>query len=73
MAVTGQALEFPQSEILLIDVWPEEEGNTVEFRLVYKGRLPAEGRGGGGGRNAENETGAARRRPRTSSVQERER
>jgi hypothetical protein len=53
MAVTGQALEFPRSEILPVDVWPEEEGNTVEFRLVYKGRLPAEGRGGGGGRNAE--------------------
>jgi len=46
-------VEFPHTEILPIDVWPEDEGETVEFRLVYKGKLPAEGRGGGGGRNQE--------------------
>ncbi len=47
------AVEFPQTERLLIDSWPEDEGETVEFRLIYKGPLPAEGRGGGGGRNEE--------------------
>ena len=47
------AVEFPQTERLLIDSWPEDEGETVEFRLTYKGPLPAEGRGGGGGRNEE--------------------
>jgi hypothetical protein len=35
-------LEFPQSETLLIDVWPEDEGETVEFRPVYKGRIPSQ-------------------------------
>jgi len=36
------ALQFPHTEILPIDVWPEDEGETVEFRLVYKGRIPSQ-------------------------------
>jgi len=47
------AIALPHTEILPIDVWPEGEGEIVEFRLVYRGRLPAEGRGGGGSRVAE--------------------
>lgn len=27
--------------------WPEHEGEVVEFRLIYKGKLPAQGSGGG--------------------------
>jgi len=42
-----------RTEILPIDVWPEDEGEIVEFRLVYKGRLPAAGRGGGASRVTE--------------------
>jgi hypothetical protein len=37
------AVEFPQNERLLIDVWPDDEEETVEFRLVYKGRVPSQG------------------------------
>ncbi len=36
------AVEFPHTEILPIDVWPEDEGEIVEFRLVYKGRVPSQ-------------------------------
>ena len=43
----SSAVEFPQTERLLIDVWPEGEGETVEFRLIYKGTLPTQGRSGG--------------------------
>jgi hypothetical protein len=35
------AIEFPHTERLLIDVWPEGEGDLVEFRLVYRGPLHA--------------------------------
>ena len=38
------------TEILPIDIWPEGEGEIVEFRLIYKGRIPAESHGGGGSR-----------------------
>ena len=40
-------VEYPQTEILPVDVWPEDEGETVEFRLIYKGPLPTQGRSGG--------------------------
>lgn len=53
MVTVSCSVEFPHTEILPIDVWPEDEGEIVEFRLVYKGRLHAEGRGGAGSRNAE--------------------
>ena len=36
------AIEFPHIESLPIDTWPEDEGETVEFRLVYKGRIPSQ-------------------------------
>lgn len=35
------ALEFPYTEILPFDVWPEG-GESVEFRLIYKGRIPSQ-------------------------------
>lgn len=40
--MTPCAVEFPQIEILPVDIWPEEERETVEFRLVYKGRIPSQ-------------------------------
>ncbi|MGA2475455.1 MAG: hypothetical protein ABSF73_02430 [Terriglobia bacterium] len=45
MVCKSQPVEFSQTEILHIDVWPEGEGEIVEFRLVYKGRLPSQGSG----------------------------
>src|SRR5215469_2997966 len=38
----NQILDYPYTERLPIDVWPEDEGSTVEFRLVYKGRIPSQ-------------------------------
>lgn len=35
-------VEFPQTENLPIELWPEDEGETVEFRLIYKGRIPSQ-------------------------------
>jgi hypothetical protein len=35
------AIEIPRTERLRIDDWPEVEGRVVEFRLIYKGKLPA--------------------------------
>jgi hypothetical protein len=42
------AVEYPQVEHLRYQRCPEdEEGLSVEFRLIYKGRLPSQGSGGG--------------------------
>jgi hypothetical protein len=51
MNYRDRAVDYPLTEILPIDVWPEGEGETVEFRLIYKGRVPAQG--SGAGRNEE--------------------
>jgi hypothetical protein len=35
---------------LRYQAWPEDDGEDVEFRLIYKGELPAQGAGTGGSR-----------------------
>jgi hypothetical protein len=44
----SSAVELPHTVRLSYQPWPEEEGECVEFRLVYKGKLPPQGTGGGG-------------------------
>jgi hypothetical protein len=43
-------VQFPQTEIFRYFDPTTEEGETVEFRLIYKGQLPAQSSGGGGSR-----------------------
>lgn len=47
MPFPSYAVEFPYTERLLLDAWPEDEGLTVEFRLIFKGKIPSQGRSGG--------------------------
>lgn len=49
--VTGQVV--PHTEVYRYSRPCGQEGETVEFRLIYRGQLPAAGRGGKGGRVAE--------------------
>ena len=42
--------EYPDVVHLNYQPWPDGEGLEVEFRLIYKGSLPAQGAGTGGSR-----------------------
>lgn len=41
-------VQLPNKVVLRYKPWPEEEGQEVEFRLVYRGTLPSQGGGRGG-------------------------
>jgi hypothetical protein len=39
------AVQLPHTKRFIYDEWPDCQGEIVEFRLVYRGRLPSEGKG----------------------------
>lgn len=43
--VATAELELPRTDRYVHDDWPKREGEVVEFRLVFRGKLPSEGRG----------------------------
>ena len=54
---SGQVSPFALNSIGVVDLhyqdWPEIDGEDVEFRLTYKGILPAQGRGSSSSRSKE--------------------
>jgi hypothetical protein len=42
--------KLPKTQEFRYQPWPEDEGAIVEFRLIYRGPLPAQGSGTGGSR-----------------------
>ena len=49
----AEEVELPHVQVLKFCDPPSEKGQLVQFRLIYRGRLPAQKSGGGGSRVAE--------------------
>jgi hypothetical protein len=49
-ALKQELQDVPRTDVFKFCNPPHEQGETVEFRLIYRGQLPAQASGGGGGR-----------------------